>query len=133
MISLANGQTRGVLLCACHARGLNCASQSKYTYGALHRVRSPPDGCVRRPNKNGLFFPFKQSSISFFFFLGHALGLDQHAALLIFHENLLNHAKTEGFFLQRELRKTDTAHKVCVGMAAQIAVPNLLSQYNNSS
>ena len=54
--------------------------------------------------------------------LGHALGLDHHAALLIFRTNLLKQAKTEGFFQQRELRKTDTAREVCVGMAAQIDV-----------
>ena len=34
-------------------------------YGAVHRVRSPPNGCVRRPNEKGWFFPFKPSSISF--------------------------------------------------------------------
>ena len=48
----------------------------------------------------------------------HALGLDHDDALLIFRSNLLKHAKTEGFFQQRELRKTYTAREVCVGMAA---------------
>ena len=57
--------------------------------------------------------------------LGHALGLDHHAALLIFRANLLKQAKTEGFFPQRELRKTNTAREVCVGMAAQIEVKTL--------
>ena len=62
-----------------------------------------PKGCVRRPNEK--------------FFLGHALGFDHHDALLIFRANVLKHAKTEGFFQQRELRKTYTAREVCVGMA----------------
>ena len=53
--------------------------------------------------------------------LGHALGLD-HDAQLNFCANVLKHAKTDGFFQQRELGKTDTACEVCVGMAAQIAV-----------
>ena len=46
----------------------------------------------------------------------HALGFDHHAALVIFFcPNLLKQAKTEGFFQQRELRKTDTARAECVG------------------
>ena len=45
------------------------------------------------------------------------LGLDHHDALLIFRANVLKHAKSEGFFQQRELRKTYTAREVCVGMA----------------
>ena len=49
--------------------------------------------------------------------LTHALGLDHHDALLISRANVLKHAKTEGFFQQRELRKTYTAREVCVGMA----------------
>ena len=51
-------------------------------------------------------------------FLGHALGLDHHDALLSFRANVIKHAKTEGFFQQRELRKTYTAREVCVGIAA---------------
>ena len=39
-----------------------------------------------------------------------------------FHANVLNHAKTEVFSQQRELRKTDTARAVFVRMAVQIAV-----------
>ena len=58
--------------------------------------------------------------------LVHALGLDHHAALLIFRPNLLKQAKTEGFFQQHELRKTDTAREVCVGMAAPIDVRSSL-------
>ena len=50
--------------------------------------------------------------------LGHALGLDHHAALGIFRPNLLKQAKTERFFQKRELRKTDTAREACVGIAA---------------
>ena len=78
-------------------------------------------GCVRRPNEKGRFFlsnhrRFRSN------FLGHALGLDHHGVLLNFRANVLKHAKTEGFFQQRELHKTDTAREVCVGMVAQIAV-----------
>ena len=51
-------------------------------------------------------------------FLRHALGLDHHDGLLIFRANVLKHAKTKGFFQQRELRKTYTAREVCGGMAA---------------
>ena len=51
-----------------------------------------------------------------------ALELDHHAALLIFRPNLRKQAKTEGFFQQRKLRKTDTTREVCVGMGAQIDV-----------
>ena len=54
--------------------------------------------------------------------LGHAVGLDHHAALLIFRTNVLKHAKIEGFFQQRKIRKTDTAREVCVRMAAKFAV-----------
>ena len=57
--------------------------------------------------------------------LVHALGLDRRAAQLVVRPNLLKQAKTEGFFQQRELRKTDTAHEVCVEMAAQINVQKI--------
>ena len=68
-----------------------------------------------------------QTIIDFVLILfGHALGLDHHAALLIFRAKLLKQAKNEGFFGQSKLRKTDTAREVCVGMAAQIAVPSRL-------
>ena len=75
-------------------------------------------GCVRRPNEKGRFFSFQTIVDFVLIFLGHALGLDHHDALLIFRANVLKHAKTEGFFQQRELRKTYTAREVCVGMAA---------------
>ena len=86
-------------------------------------MRSLLNGCVRRPNEKGRFFPF--NIVDFvLILLGHALGFDRyhHDALLIFRANVLKHAKTEGFFKQCELRKTDTAREVCVGMAAQITV-----------
>ena len=54
-----------------------------------------------------------------------ALGLDNHAAVVIFHPNLLKQAKTEGLFKQRELRKTDNGREVCAGVAAQIDVYHL--------
>ena len=76
-----------------------------------------PNGCVRRPNERSIFS--FQTIVDFvLILLGHALGLDHHAALLIFCANVLKQAKTGGFFWQRELRKTDTAREVCVGMAA---------------
>ena len=75
-------------------------------------------GCVRRQNEKGRFFSFQTIVDFVLIFLGHALGLDHHDALLIFLANVLKHAKTEGFFQQRELRKTYTAREVCVGMAA---------------
>ena len=53
-------------------------------------------------------------------FLAHALGLNHHDALLIFCANVIKHAKPEGFFQQRELRKNYTAREVWVGMAAKI-------------
>ena len=78
-------------------------------------------GCVRtgafaaRTRKVDFSF---QTIVDFvLIFLGHALGLDHHDALLIFRANVLKHAKSEGFFQQRELRKTYTAREVCVGMA----------------
>ena len=83
-------------------------------------------GCVRRlagafANRTRKVDFFLSNHRRFRFkFLGHALGLDHHAVLLIFCANLLKQAKTEGFFWQRELRKTDTAREVCVGLAAQI-------------
>ena len=58
--------------------------------------------------------------------LGHALGLDHHSALLIFLRKLTPTGKNWGYFWQRELRKTDTAREVCVGMAAQIDVGHRL-------
>ena len=54
--------------------------------------------------------------------LGHAPGLDHSDVLLTFRANVLKHAKTEGFFQQREVQKTDTAREVCVATVAQIAV-----------
>ena len=79
-------------------------------------------GFVRCPNEKGRFFSFQTIIDFILILLGHALGLDHHYALLIFPANVLKHAKTEGFFQQRELRKTDTAREVRVGLAAQIAV-----------
>ena len=125
MIALAHGKTRDVLWCARHARGLNCASWSKY--GALHRVRLPPERVRSLPKRERSIFSF-QTIVDFVLsLLGHALGLDHHDALLNFRANALKHAKTEGFFQQRELRKADTAREVCVGMAAQIAVVQPMS------
>ena len=74
------------------------------------------------PERERSIFSFQTIVDFVLILLGHALGLDHHDALLIFRTNVLKHAKTEGFFQQRELRKTDTAREVCVGMAAQIAV-----------
>ena len=78
-------------------------------------MRSPTEG-------DRSIFSFQTMVDFVLILLGHALGLDHHAALMLFRANVLKHAKTKGFFQQRELRKPDTAREVCVGMAAQIAV-----------
>ena len=80
-------------------------------------MRSPPERVRSPPERERSIFSF-QTIVDFVLnLLGHALGLDHHAALLIFCANVLKQAKTGGFFSQRELRKTDTAREVCVGMA----------------
>ena len=78
-------------------------------------MRSPTE-------RERLTFSFQTIVYFVLILLGHALGLDHQAALLIFRANLLKQAKPEGFFQQRELRKTDTACEVCVRMAVQIVV-----------
>ena len=80
-------------------------------------MRSPPE-------RERSIFSFQTIVDFVLIWLGHTPALDHHAVLLIFLANVLKYAKTEGFFHQRELRKTDTAHEVCVGMAAKIAVMN---------
>ena len=85
-------------------------------------VRSPPERVRSPPERERSIFSFQTIVDFVLILLGHALGLDHHDELLIVRANMLKHAKTEGFFQQRELRKTDTPHEVCVGMAAQIAV-----------
>ena len=58
-----------------------------------------PNGCVRRPNEKVDIFLFLQTIVYLvLILLGHALGLDHHAALLIFCANVLKQAKTRGFF-----------------------------------
>ena len=80
-------------------------------------MRSPPERVRSPPERERQIFSFQTIVDFVLIFLGHALGLDHHDALLIFRANVLKHAKTEGFFQQRELRKTYTAREVCVGMA----------------
>ena len=82
-------------------------------------MRSPPERVRSPPEQEKSIFSF-QTIVDFVLIsLGRALGLDHHAALLIFCAKVLKQAKkTGGFFRQRELRKTDTAREVCVGKAA---------------
>ena len=81
-------------------------------------MRSPPIRVRSSTERERSILSF-QTIVDFaLILLGHALGLDHHAALVIFRPNLLKQAKTEGFFQQREIRKTDTAREVYVGMAA---------------
>ena len=81
-------------------------------------MRSPPKRVRSPPERERSIFSFQTIVDFVLILLGHDLGLDHHAALLIFCANVLKQAKTGGFFGQRELRKTDTAREVCVGLAA---------------
>ena len=58
--------------------------------------------------------------------MGTLLGLTITLHYCFFAQTYSNRKTTEGIFWQRELRKTDTAREVCVGMAAQIDVARSL-------
>ena len=81
-------------------------------------MRSPPERVRSPPERERKIFSFQTIVDFVLIFLGHALGLDHHDAPLSFRANVIKHAKNEGFFQQRELRKTYTAREVWVGIAA---------------
>ena len=110
---------RRLVVCLPHSWSELCevveACSSPQSAFAALRVRSPTE-------RERSIFSF-QTIVDFaLLLLVHALELDHHAALLILRPNLPKQAKTEGFFQQREVRKTDTAREVCVGIAVQIDV-----------
>ena len=61
-------------------------------------MRSPLEWVRSPPERERLIFSFQTIVDFVLILLGHALRLDHHAALLIFRVNLLEQAKTEGFF-----------------------------------